>query len=180
MAHDAGLLRCIAAHRRAQNISKAWHQTVYDPAYKAYQAALEAVPHHTTVASFQDDSGSVPRTLHMRTDRPIDVAVIEVMQEGRTFGDDDFGLCCRELGKALAARNAQIEKIRRDWKATGFNKHSDHLGDLSYEKFEKILDYPVRTPADLILKLETIQKHDDDHYSLETILDDLKRIAGRA
>jgi hypothetical protein len=56
-AHDAGLLRRIAAYRRTKAVSVGWHQTVYDPAYEAYRAAREAVPHHTTAASFENMLG---------------------------------------------------------------------------------------------------------------------------
>jgi hypothetical protein len=177
-AHDAGLLRRIAAFRRAKSISDGWHKTVYDPAAEAYKAARDAVPHHTTKASFENMYG---KRMHLTTESTGAGRIVRTMQrDGETYGNDDFGACCKELEEALDAREAALGQIDSDWNAAGLCEHSNALCDHTFAALGEVYAYPVRTVADLTLKLETMREVDDDPIDVDDLLADLNRIAGRA
>jgi hypothetical protein len=103
-----------------------------------------------------------------------------MQRDGQTYGDDDFATCCKELEKALDTREAELARLSADWLATGLNKQSDALGEQTFAALGEVYAYPVRTVADLTLKLETIREVDDDPIDVDDLLADLNRIAGRA
>lgn len=176
--HDARLLRRIAAYRRTKAVSDGWHKTVYDTASEAHDAARAAVPHHTTKTSFVNMLG---KPVHLSTQSPGAARIIKTMQrDGEIYGSDDFGQCCAELANALDARQAELDRLDAAWIATGLNGRSDALTDQTFAAFGEVCAYPVRTLADLLLKLETIRAVDDDPIDVDDLLADLKRIAGRA
>lgn len=176
--HDPGLLRCIDAHTRASNITQAWHETVYEPAYAAHKAAKAAIPHYTTEATWESRSG---RVRHMTTADETDANIVMTIRNGGSdYANDDFGRCCAELRQALDDRNAKLKQITADWIATGLNERSNRLGDEWFEAMVAVRDYPVRTIPDLILKVEKLRECEDEIYDLELMHADLQRIEGRA
>ncbi|WP_236555069.1 hypothetical protein [Novosphingobium sp. 9U] len=171
------MLRVIAAYRRAKNVADAWHETVFDPASTAYQAARAAVPHYTTKASFENTFGKM---VHMSTGcRTSEAVIVTSRRDHWTYQDDDFGRCCTELGEALDRRNAQLEQIDAEWLARGLNQQSDALGDKWFAAFSEVYAYPVRTVEDLTLKIETVRSVDEDPYDIDILVADLNRISGR-
>lgn len=176
--HDPGLLRCIDAHTRASNIAQAWHETVYEPAYTAYNSAKEAIPHYTTRFSWVSSGGGVH---HMTTAIQTDADVVMTLRHGGyDYANDDFGRCCAELRQALDDRNTKLAQLDAEWAASGLGERSDRLGDEWLVAMVAVRDYPVRTLSDLILKVEKLRECEDEIYDLEAMHDDLKRIEGRA
>ncbi len=176
--HDPGLLSCIEAHRRIDQIVDAWSETIFDPAYAAYKAARDAVPHYITKASWESKGG---RVRHMTTADETDTNIVMPLRDGGSdYASDDFGRCCAELRQALNERNARLQRITDEWLATGLNERSDRLGDEWFAAMVAVRDYPVRTLPDLLLKVEKLQECEDNIYDLEGVLADLKRIEGKA
>jgi hypothetical protein len=176
--HDPGLVRCIGAHRRASQIVEGWHETVFNPARTSHLQARADVPHYTTEASYESNGGG---RLHMSTDTGTHVAIAtSILRDGEHDKDDDFLRCCKELRQALDQRNARLQQIDDDWQDTKLSERSNRLCDKRFELFSAVCAYPVRTVADLVLKLETMQEHDGDDQPIDNLLADLKRIEGRA
>jgi hypothetical protein len=176
--HDPALVRRIANYHRARQIVDAWHATVFDPAAEAFQAALAAVPHYTTVASYESKGRG---RIHMTTASASLVGIAtSIIRDGEHKKRDDFWNCCQELCQAVKDREAKLQQIRDDWAATGLSARSDRLGDKCFDLYGEIHVYPARTLADMALKFEAIQQHDGEGYPPELVLADLKRIEGRA
>lgn len=176
--HDPALVRGITAYERGRRIVDNWHATVFDPAAEAFKAAIDAVPHHTTALSYLSNSG---RTLHMTTANASNVAVARsIVRDGEHKKRDDFWHCCEELCQAADDREAKLQRVQDDWRATGLSDRSDRLADKCFDLYGEVYAYPARTLPDMILKFEAIQQHDGEGYPPELILADLKRIEGRA
>lgn len=174
--HDPVLVRRAAAYERARQIVDRWHATIFDPAAEAFKDAIAAVPHHTTVSSYSSNSGG---TLHMTTASPANVAVARsILRDGEHKKRDDFWHCCEELCQAADDREAKLQQIQDDWRATGLSDRSDWLTDKCFDLYGEIYAYPARTLPDMIMKFESIQQHDGEGYPPEMILADLKRFAG--
>lgn len=176
--HDPALVRRIAAYQRACEIVDGWHATVFNPASEAFQAALAAVPHHTTVASYESNRGG---RHYMTTASASQVGIARsILRDGEHKRRDDFWRCCEELRQAANDREAKLQQIRDDWAATGLSERSNRLGDKCFDLYGEVYAHPARTLADMTLKFEAIQEHDGEGYPPELILADLKRIEGRA
>jgi hypothetical protein len=171
-------VRCIDAHRRACQIVEAWHDTVFDPAAAAFREARSGVPHYTTASSYESNGGDIVR-LTTANDMHVGLAM-SFGRDARDHHEDDFARCRRELRNALDERNAKLQQLNDEWNATKLNERSDRLCDKRFEMFSAVCAYPVRTVADLALKLKTMQEHDEDEQPIGDLLADLRRIEGRA
>lgn len=176
--HDPGLLRCIADYRRAKNVADTWEETVFAPAHQAYREAVDAIPHYQTKASYENVFG---KRAHLSTESSASVLIADrYRKDANVYGNDEYATCCEELVRALDDRNAMLESLSEQWRASGLTDRSDALNEHWIEKAYAAIGYPVRTVADLLLKLDVARSLDDDTVSIEDLLCDLRRIDGRA
>lgn len=170
-----GLDATIAAYHRAVAEAKAFHDAVYGPAHDTWRRLAAAIPHHTSPYSFKGLDG---KELIYSTENEVAVRMARaVLRDLKPHQNDDFALCCRDLVEADDRRQVEAQRIKGEYRIDELEERYNQLLDASGEALEAVEAFPVRTVAELLRKSELIEDTGGEHL---TLLDDLRRIGGRA
>lgn len=174
---DSGLARCIAAYRAISKAAADYDDQVYDPAHKAWTAATDAVPHYTTVSTWEAWDG---RQMHLSSNCRTTLTELAAQRRKGWFANDDYGRCMAELADAVDRREAEIARIRSDARIDEIVAKCDENGDRKFEALGVVIECPVRTTADLIAKIEFLEAENEGVIDNAMLLADLRRIAANA
>ena len=174
---ETGFAQAISAFRAATEASSHFHEHVYKPAHEAKRQAVDAIPHFETSSVFEMGSG---RSRPLTTAKEIDVRAAKGIARDCRPTDDPFNMACHELANAVEDRERQAEALDRQYRVSEYADRSDELGSVSAEALWAVEHYPITTIGDLIRKLEILKEQDIEEAQVETMLADLRRIAGRA
>lgn len=183
-AIDPELAKRIDEHQEALRAATHYHDTVYLPALEAFYAKRDAglaeVPHHRTERSFDNMFG---QRIHLTTESGPSVLMARKILADRTIANapDEYYDCLAELVEAADRRDAAVAKIvEADPNVDAMARKSDDMANLSYDFVQAVAEYPVRTIADLVAKLEYVREILGDEIAISEILSDLRRIASAA
>lgn len=171
---DPGLAQCIARYEAAEAAAAHYHDHIYSPAYEGWRAATDKVPHYTTKATWEAWDG---RHLHMSSDCPTTCAELATHRRRGAFKDDDFGRCLAELDAGITQREARIASIREEWRIDSIRERSEQIDEQKFGPLGEVIEYPVKTVADLVTKMEFLQRVEAGDVDQEALLQDLRRIA---
>jgi len=180
----------VANQRSAQAAYDAYYAQVFEPAHNLrkqkrhdeeweLQRQIDAIPHHTTTATFDSMSGPRSMTTHSAVD--VRMALGSV---ARPYDDADLQTCCEELFRAIGKRISAESEIRNNFSFSAddampaaISGEHDRLESLSYQAYREVTDFEASTPGDLIAKITFLQSIDCE-LEHEEVLADLARIFG--
>ncbi|WP_313737076.1 hypothetical protein [Sphingobium yanoikuyae] len=174
---SAELLALITAYRAKADACTAHTCNVYSPTHSAWQAEVEAIPHLTTKTGYQ----YLGEVHQLSTDRPGHVAAAKSAAKLAPGGlwSAEYEACCAELRDLVAQREAQRVALDLKYQVNALGNENDRLGDVAYDVLCEIEDFPSRTIADLLTKLDLIDET-AGQLDIDMVRRDLRRIAGEA
>ncbi|WIA57642.1 hypothetical protein N6H05_07545 [Sphingobium sp. WTD-1] len=174
---SAELLALITEYRAKADACTAHTCNVYSPTHSAWQAEVEAIPHLTTKTGYQ----YLGEVHQLSTDRRGHVAAAKSAAKLAPGGlwSAEYEACCAELRDLVAKREAQQVALDLKYQINALGNENDRLGDVAYDVLCEIEDFPSRTIADLLTKLDLIDET-AGQLDIDMVRRDLRRIAGEA
>lgn len=171
-----GMAAAIKAYREASARCDKFSTDVYGPAWEAWRAEVDAIPHFTTKASFKGWATFD----HLTTaDRGMVAMAKKIVETAKPGHFRDYELAAAELVEAEGRREAQSKQLSRRYNVSALAEEDDRLGDIRDDLLTEIEEFPVATIADLIAKVEIIEETQGQIEPVD-LLADLRRIAGEA
>jgi hypothetical protein len=171
-AGDPGLDRTIAAYYEAVRQAKLYSAAVFEPVSEHYQALCETIPHSVTKQTLPG------RTEGLSTADEGLVRMARALAGEKVFegGPDN---ATQELLRLADQREERIEALRQEMGLDEKLEHSDRLFNAAGDILTAVEDYPVRSLADLVRKLEISEAEGFPEVPLDRLLADLRRIEGK-
>lgn len=169
VAVDPGLQHAIAAWREALHQNKHFSTTVVTPIRERWLALCEAIPHSVTRPLPDGTDG-------ISTESEAHVGLARALLGERVY-DGSADNAYAELVRLADQRDAQVKDLRKSTGLDAALKRSDEMGDIAEAALTVVENYPVRSLADLITKLEISEGERFTEVPLDLLLDDLRRIA---
>lgn len=176
-APNPDLLALIAAYREKDAACSEHTCNVYTPTHSAWQAEVEAIPHLTTKSGYQYRG-----TVHqLSTERPGEIAAAKAAAKVSPGGlwSAEYEACCAELRDLVTKREAQRVALDLKYQITALGNENDRLSDVAFAAICEIEDFPSRTIADLLTKLDMIDET-GGQLDIDMVRRDLRRIAEEA
>jgi hypothetical protein len=172
---SAELLALITEYRAKADACTAHTCDVYLPTRAAWMAEVEAIPHLTTKTGYQ----YLGEVHQLSTDRPGHVSAAKSAAKlvPGSLWSAEYEACCAELRDLVAAREAQRVALDLKYQINALGNENDRLGDVAYDVLCEIEDFPSRTIADLLTKLDLIDET-AGQLDIDMVRRDLRRIAG--
>lgn len=174
----------IAALVAAEKARDHYQEAVYDPAYAAWKAAAEALPHHTTAASFTNFNGDVTR---FTTDSSSNVATARSMCRTRpvwlSFAENaDYRATCEEVVDAADRREEEATALQDRFGIPARWDELDRLCDAAGDALEAVAHFHSLTIHDVDLKLAALEERGglDETSWMLAVRADVRRLAGEA
>lgn len=171
------LAALIQAAREAQRVASEYHQRICQPAYEAFEADRDDIPHYVTTATVRGSDGLVSQ-LSTANDHQVRLARSAIFMAPPGDGPSGAKIdppAYRELAEAVNRREAAFEELRQLYNIRAQNNRGDELLERSVDALKAIEEYPAASLDDLIAKLSEIEESSGE-WSLERILTDLWRI----
>ena len=182
---QSDLMLAIDRYRAAEAISVKFDENEFCVANAAFKAAVEALPHHTTVATFVNVN-ETRRSLSTESVGTIATArrVLQDVKDGHIFtreiteSDAEYLATIREVVIAADKREIEIESLRVEHRLDEIGEQADKLGNISALALDEALTTPVRDVGELLLKAELVHETDNWDRMGEDVLADIRRLAG--
>lgn len=165
----------ISAYREAEAVEAQFSDEVYMPAWKAWQAEVERIPHRTTKTSMNGWASFD----HLSTaDRGMVKMARAIMKDAKPGSLWDYEVACAELIEAEGRRQAESNRLAAQYNIKALRAEDERLGRIRDDLLEAIETFPVMSAADLIAKIEIINETRGQIEPVDLLVD-LRRISGR-
>ncbi|WP_157218698.1 hypothetical protein [Flavisphingomonas formosensis] len=156
-----------------------WGRSVMQAAYDGAKAEIAAIPHKTTKASYESNSGVRHLSTSDETSVAIAQGVVERADSHIAGGRADWVEASRELMALLAEREHEKQRIDQRYKLDELSDEEIRRGDALCKLAVAIYAIPATNFADVFTKLAFHREHGvlDDRDALEAVEADLRRLA---
>lgn len=169
--------RDLAAARRAAD---QFNDDVLGPAIERFTRATDAIPHAETTRTFVNVYGEA-RGKSTRDKEAVATARSYLNWPDIDEKDPDWVAVQREIVGLADRRDAEIARLRQQFRIGEFMVEDDRLSAIIYEAYDAVLSTPAVSFTDLLAKLQFMA--DEDEFNEQAhglIIDDVRRLASVA